>query len=207
MSYLNGPATTTEFGVVEIGNNIVLTDGIISLAQDVAPTANVNFSTVTAATLYQGLNQVIDTITPSSGVGISITNITSGGPSAAFKVVNTGVLSLIAGSGITLSANTGNITVSSTGADFLNTVATSVSYAATATDEYIGVTTSSAVTITLPAGIDGRVYTIKDEIGGSPKITITGTGTDKIDGANTKSITVPLSSITVVYRGGQWRII
>lgn len=207
MSYLNGPTTTTEFGVVEIGNNIIVTDGIISLAQDVAPTASVSFASVTGTEVYQGLNQVIDTITPSAGAGISVTNITTSGPAAAFKVNNTGVLSLTAGTGITLSGSTGNITVSATGADFLNTVATGVSYTATATDEYIGVTTSSAVTITLPLSVDGRVYTIKDEIGGNPKITITGTGTDKIDGTNTKSITVPYSSITVIYRAGQWRII
>ena len=207
MSYLNGPASTTEFGVVEIGNNIVITDGIISLEQDVAPTADVNFASVTSALIYQGTTQVVDTIAPSAGAGISITNVTASGSTAAFKVNNTGVLSLVAGPGITLTANTGNITVSSTGADFLSTVGTGVSYTATATDEYIGVTTSSAVTITLPAGTDGRVYTIKDEVGGSPKITVATTGTDKIDGANTKSITVPNSSITVVYRAGQWRII
>jgi hypothetical protein len=207
MAYLNGPASTTEFGVVEIGNNIVITDGIISLEQDVAPTANVNFASVTSMQIYQGSNQVIDTVTPTVGPGISVTGVTTGGPAATFKINNTGVLSLSAGPGITLSANTGNITVSSTGADFLNTVGTGASYTATATDEYIGVTTSSAVTITLPAGTDGRVYTVKDELGGSPKITVAGTGTDKIDGANTKSITVPYSSITVVFRAGQWRII
>jgi hypothetical protein len=38
MAYLNGPASGSDFGVVEVGNNIIINDGIISLAQDVGLT-------------------------------------------------------------------------------------------------------------------------------------------------------------------------
>lgn len=207
MSYLNGPATTTEFGVVEVGNNIIITDGVISLEQDVGLTANVSFFGVQGTVVFQEDRQVIDRVTPKSGVGIGLSSITDFGPTAEFTITNTGVTRLTAGSGISISGSTGNITVSSTGADIINTVGTSTSYTATSTDEYIGCTTSSSITITLPAGSEGRSYIIKDENGGNPKITVTGSNGEKIDGSNTKRIEVGYSSITVVFRNGAWRII
>jgi len=74
-------------------------------------------------------------------------------------------------------------------------------------DEYIGVNSVSAVTITLPAGVDGRVYIIKDEHGqGSGKITIQPPVGVKIDNSNSYIISVPYQSVQVVYRAGNWWI-
>jgi hypothetical protein len=100
------------------------------------------------------------------------------------------------------------IRISATGADLINVYGTTTSYEATDTDEYIGVWSASAVTITLPAGIEGRVYTIKDEYGqGSGKITIQPQLGTLIDNKNNYVIGVPYQSVNVVFRSGKWWII
>lgn len=208
MSYLFPEGSTTERGVVEVGSNIDVLDGIISIPQSVATTATVTFDTinVTSDLLLDG-NTVVTSVTPSAGNGISLTSVTTDGPATSFTVNNTGVLSLTAGNGITLSGSTGNITVSATGADILNTVGVTSNYTATATDEYIGVDSTSLVTVTLPVGITGRQYTIKEEHGsGTGKVNVQGSNTEKIDGSPFKQLTA-FASMTVVFRAGQWRVI
>jgi len=203
MAYLAQPTTKTEFGVVTVGDFINVLDGIISLEQDVSPDASVSFSQVT----IDG-DVAVTSVTPSSGDGIQLTDVVTTGNDTSFTISNTGVLSLTAGDGITLSGSTGNITVSASGADLIATIGVTGSYTATADDEYIGVYSATAVTITLPVGVTGRVYTIKDEYGqGSGKITIKPSGTEKIDNATSYIISVPNQSVSVVFRGGQWRII
>jgi hypothetical protein len=208
MSYLFPEGSTTERGVVEVGLNINVLDGVISIPQSVDPTAAITFDELEATTaLTLDGKSVITTITPNAGNGISITGLTDVGPDAGFTVNNTGVLSLIAGTGITLSGGTGNITVSATGADFLNTIGVTNNYTATDTDEYIGVNSTSLVTVTLPVGIEGRQYIIKEERGsGTGKVNVQGTSSEKIDGSSFKQLTAN-ASLTVVFRAGVWRII
>lgn len=225
MSYLFPEGSTTERGVVEVGSNIDVLDGIISIPQSVATTANITFNDVnangnvniagdtlslgdiSAAKLFDNSKRVITDVTPTAGDGISITGLTSTGPDAVFTVNNTGVLSLTAGSGITLSGATGIITVSATGADLLNTIGVTTNYTATATDEYIGVNSTTLVTITLPAGSEGRQYIIKEERGnGTGKVNVKGTALETIDSSPFKQLTAN-ASLSVVFRAGAWRII
>jgi hypothetical protein len=203
MAYLAQPTSKTDYGVVGIGSFIDVLEGIISLEQDVSPNASVSFNQVSI-----GGSDVVTSVNPVAGAGISITNLVSIGNTVGFAVSNTGVLSVTAGDGITLSGSTGNITISATGADLIATIGVTGSYTATADDEYIGVFSAAAVTITLPIGVTGRVYIIKDEYGqGSGKITVQPSGLEKIDNANNYIISVPNQSVSVVFRGGQWRII
>ena len=225
MSYLFPEGSTTERGVVEVGSNINVLDGVISIPQSVATTANITFNdinadgnvniagdafvlgNIAAAKLFDNNNRVITSVTPTAGDGISITGLLTTGPESSFTVNNTGVLSLIAGTGITLSGSTGNITVSATGADFLNTTGVTSNYTATVNDEYIGVDSTSLVTVTLPLGVDGRQFIIKEEHGaGTGKVNVQGTSSEKIDGSPFKQLTAN-ASLTVVFRAGQWRII
>jgi hypothetical protein len=231
MSYLFPEGSTTERGVVEVGSNIDVLDGVISIPQSVATTANITFNDINAdgslnvasfiesignittisnvygAELFDSTNRVITSVTPTAGSGISLTSVTTDGPASSFTVNNTGVLSLTAGTGITLSGSTGNITVSATGADFLNTVGVTANYTATATDEYIGVNSTSLVTVTLPVGVDGRQYIIKEERGsGTGKVNVQGSNSEKIDNSPFKQLTAN-ASMTVVFRAGQWRVI
>lgn len=221
MSYLSQPTSKTEYGVVQVGNYINVVDGIISLDQDLSANASVTFANVSVTNqlavtsnasvlgnLTANGNLVITSLTASAGPGISITNVDNVGYDRGFTVNNTGVLSLTAGPGISLSANTGDITISSYGADLINVYGTTTSYTASITDEYIGVYSVSAVTITLPLGIAGRVYIIKDEYGqGSGKITIQPQIGEQIDGKTNYVISVPYQAVSVVFRAGNWRII
>ena len=231
MSYLFPIGSTTETGVLEVGGNINVLDGIISIPQSVAITANVTFENITSNSdaniggnitvignigaigdisgnaLFDSNNRVITSIIPTANAGISITEITSNGPNAAFTVTNTGVLSLLSGSGITLSGSTGNITISATGADFLNTIGVTTNYTATDTDEYIGVNSTTLVTVTLPPGVNGRQYIVKEERGaGTGKVNVQGTGAETIDDSPFKQLTAS-ASLSVVFRAGTWRII
>jgi hypothetical protein len=203
MAYLAQPTSKTDYGVVGIGSFIDVLEGIISLEQDVSPNASVSFSQVSI-----GGSDVVTSVNPVAGAGISITNLVSIGNTVGFAVSNTGVLSVVAGAGISISGSTGNITISASGADLIATIGVTGSYTATADDEYIGVFSAASVTITLPVGVTGRVYIIKDEFGqGSGKITIKPSGTERIDNKADYIISVPNQSVSVVFRGGQWRII
>lgn len=209
MSYLASFASTLEYGVVEVGNNIVVSNGIISLEQNLDINANVTFNVGNFTNdLYVGGNSVVTHVNPSAGAGIALSNVINAGYTTSFVVENTGVLNLTAGSGILLSANTGNITISSFGADLINVIGINGNYTANANDEYIGVSSANAVTVTLPAGISGRVYIIKDEYGqGSGKITLQPSNGEKIDGKISYIISVPNQSVSLVSRSGNWWII
>ena len=208
MSYLSEGTSKTDYGVVRIGNFIEVADGIISLEQDVSPDADVIFNKVDAIEVYDGDDRVITTVTPTAEDGININTLVSTGPAVSFNVRNTGVLSLTAGVGISVTGSTGNITISSTGADLIKVYGTTTSYTATTDDEYIGVNSASAVTITLPLGVPGRVYYIKDEYGqGSGKITIQPQFGEQIDKKNTYVIGVPYQCVACVFRAGGWWLI
>lgn len=209
MSYLSQPTSVQDYGVVKIGDYIEVVDGVISGQQNLASNASPTFANVDiTGNLTADGDLVITSVTPSAGSGISLSNVVTNGYASRFTVNNTGVLKLTAGPGISLTANTGNIVVSSTGADLMHVYGTTTNYAATYDDEYIGVNSTGSVTITLPAGIEGRVYYIKDEHGqGSGKITIKPKEEEKIDNSTAYIISVPYQCVGVVFRAGQWRII
>lgn len=81
-------------------------------------------------------------------------------------------------------------------------------YTALATDYFLCVLTIAPVTITLPVGILGTVYIIKDCSGGaSPTnaVTVQGTG-QNVDGG-TATINAPFGSVTVIFNGIDWSIV
>jgi len=67
---------------------------------------------------------------------------------------------------------------------------------------------AAAASVTLPAVATsaGLTYTIKKE-GSSGNITVSGSGAENIDGANTAVLTTQYESITVVCDGVEWWII
>jgi hypothetical protein len=81
-------------------------------------------------------------------------------------------------------------------------------YTALTTDYYLCVLALGQVTITLPVGILGTVYVIKDCSGSASvinSIIVQGTG-QNVDGS-TASITAPFGSITVIFNGTDWSIV
>ena len=81
-------------------------------------------------------------------------------------------------------------------------------YTALATDYFLCVLTIAPVTITLPIGILGTVYIIKDCSGNaSPASPITVQGTGQNVDIGTATINVSFGSITVVFNGSNWSIV
>jgi hypothetical protein len=80
-------------------------------------------------------------------------------------------------------------------------------YTALSTDYFLCVLTNAPVTITLPTGILGTVYIIKDCFGDAANnpITIQGTGGELVDGS-TGTINTNFGSITVIFDGTGWSI-
>jgi len=86
---------------------------------------------------------------------------------------------------------------------------TTPTYTALSTDYYLCVDTSTnAVTITLPTGILGTVYIIKDCSGDAATnpITVNGTGGQMID-LSTATIDAPYGSIQLIFNGVEWNIV
>jgi len=158
-----------------------------------------------SGTLKLNGNSVVTSVTPTAGTGISVTSVTTGGPAAAFTVNNTGVTKIIAGTNITISpiGGAGDVTVNASSSPIITTVGTAVAYTALATDEYIGVTANPTI-VTLPTGVVGKTYIIKNETTGST--TVTGTLGQLLDASLTKTLGAQ-ASLTVVFRAGAWRII
>ena len=124
--------------------------------------------------------------------------------------------SILAGTGISVTPTTGTganqITISSTGVQTVAVrIATTTPVAVTNTDDVVSIEVpgSVAVAVTLPAGVTGRVFNIKDGLGlasAAAPITITPTA-GSIDGVATADIDTPYGSLTFVYSGVEWKII
>lgn len=125
--------------------------------------------------------------------------------------------SILAGTGITVSPTTGTgantITISASGiagVAIRNAIITPVVVSAVTDDVVIiQVPGPVLVAVTLPVGVLGQEFTIKDGLGlASPATPITITATaGTIDGAATAVINAPFGSLTFVYNGTQWLIL
>jgi fibronectin-binding autotransporter adhesin len=119
---------------------------------------------------------------------------------------------LTAGTGITITNGAGTISIAATGTSTLNfTSVTTTPYVVAATDDFLGVTTSSlAITVQLPnAPATGRVYTIKDSTGNAAAHNITVTtvgGTITIDGGTSYVMNTAYQSINVLFDGTNYEV-
>lgn len=107
-----------------------------------------------------------------------------------------------AGSGLSITPS-GVLSATNTGSDFVNVTLTGVSYSITADDYYVGATTNN-ITLTLPAGILGRVYYVKNQAPGNVKVQCTGSET--IDGSSFKLLGTDAGFI-LVFDGSRWNIL
>jgi len=89
------------------------------------------------------------------------------------------------------------------GSSLINVKLTSVDYTATAADYYIGATKKD-IDITLPLGITGKVYVIKNQVSGNIKVKAS--GGQKIDTSSDVTLGTN-NSIVVVFDGTRWNVI
>jgi hypothetical protein len=106
------------------------------------------------------------------------------------------------GSGLSITP-TGILSATNSSSNFVNVKLTDFSYSITATDSYVGATSKNIV-ITLPTGILGRVYYIKNQANGNIKVQCT--GGQKIDTSSDKTLGSE-DSIIVVFDGARWNTV
>lgn len=106
------------------------------------------------------------------------------------------------GSGLSITP-TGVLSATGSSSSLINVKLTSVDYTALATDYYIGATKKD-IDITLPLGIVGKVYVVKNQANGS--IEVKGSGGQKLDTSSDKNLGSE-SSIIVVFDGTRWNIV
>lgn len=85
---------------------------------------------------------------------------------------------------------------------------TTPTYTALATDYFLCVDTATTpVTITLPTGILGTVYIIKDCSGDAVTNPITVQGTGQTVDGSTATVNTPYGSISLIFNGTEWSIV
>ena len=113
---------------------------------------------------------------------------------------NLGVVQV--GSGLSITPS-GILSATGGSSSFINVTLTNVDYTATADDYYIGAT-KKEIDITLPLGITGKVYVIKNQATGNIKVKCSGGQT--LDTSSSKTLGSE-SSIIVVFDGSRWNVI
>jgi hypothetical protein len=106
------------------------------------------------------------------------------------------------GSGLSITP-AGILSATGGSSGLINVKLTSIDYTATAIDYYIGATKKD-IDITLPLGITGKVYIIKNQVSGN--IEVKASGGQKIDTASNKTLGTE-ASIMVVFDGARWNIL
>jgi hypothetical protein len=81
-------------------------------------------------------------------------------------------------------------------------------YSATTDEYFLGVIYDGVTTVTLPVGVLGKAYIIKDSVGDAETnpIVVQATGST-IDGDTSYTINVNWASIGLVYNGIEWNVI
>jgi len=116
------------------------------------------------------------------------------------------------GDTITLASGASQTGFGRTGTVDWDTTAKTSSFTAVSGDGYFVNTTSSAITVTLPAGSAGSIVSLKDYANtwDTNNVTITPDGTDKINGVNANAVlNTEDQSITLVYVDSTkgWRVV
>jgi hypothetical protein len=133
----------------------IIPNGTANLGATLTP-----WNVIRGNSIFDNANRVITNVTPTAGLGIAITDLTSGGPNVVFAVTNTGVLSIVAGTDTAVSTATGVVSIS------LTSTLQSVTGRGSATNRPIQLTagtaalsqTTGTLVVTGGVGISGALY-------------------------------------------------
>jgi hypothetical protein len=160
-SVFNGGTITQALYVNSSTNAINTTTGAIHTPGGVGIGQDLYVGGSTYATsLYDNSLRVVTNVSPTAGTGIAITSISTANATVLFTITNIGVTSITTGSGISVSASTGSVTISNT--DTLQSVTTR----GATTNQAVSITngtgasstTSAALIITGGAGVGQNLY-------------------------------------------------
>lgn len=107
------------------------------------------------------------------------------------------------GSGLSITPEGVLSATGGSGSNFITVTLTATNYTVTSDDSYVGATNNNIV-ITLPAGILGRVYYVKNQSSGNIKVQ--GSGGETIDGSAFQTLGSN-SGFMVVFDGARWNIL
>ena len=107
------------------------------------------------------------------------------------------------GSGLSITPEGVLSATGGSGSNFITVTLTATNYTVTSNDSYVGATNNNIV-ITLPAGILGRVYYVKNQSSGNIKVQ--GSGGETIDGSAFQTLGSN-SGFMVVFDGARWNIL
>ena len=206
----NGNYVLVLHGTVNIDSGWINTSPV---SPEVIGTNNIVWTQFTAAQSYTAGTGLLLTGNTFSNTGV-LSNVAGTGISVSsatgnVTVTNTGVTSVTAGAGISVSASTGSITISSTTVA-PSTVEVSTTYTALANDYTVFANAASAsFVVSLPASpTAGQIHNIKKVDQTRNTVTISGNG-NNIDKYTTVVMNVPFTSIEVQWSStsGIWYII
>lgn len=139
-----------------------------------------------------------DEVSPAGIVTVEIEALTA-------TTTSRGVVQI--GSG--LSITPAGILSATGGSSLLNVYLTSTNYTATLDDYYIGGTAKNII-ITLPLGVVGKVYVVKNQLNGGDdsggNIKVQGTDGQTLDGSLFKTLGSN-SSLIAVFDGSRWNLV
>ena len=111
-----------------------------------------------------------------------------------------GVVQVGAGLAIT---SAGVLSATGSSSSFVNVSLVSVDYNATMDNYYIGAT-KNGITITLPLGIAGKAFIIKNQVSGS--ITVKGSNGELLDSSSFKNLGAD-ASLIAIFDGSRWNLV
>lgn len=106
------------------------------------------------------------------------------------------------GSGLSITT-AGVLSATGGGSSFVNVSLVAADYTATIDNYYIGAT-KSGITITLPLGVAGKVFVVKNQVNGSVKVQ--GSGGELFDDAIFKTLGAD-SSLIAIFDGFRWNLV
>jgi hypothetical protein len=164
-----------------------------------------------AGTIFDAGNRVVTSVTPTAGTGISLGSVVSTGPATSWIITNTGVVSLTASTGLSVSSTTGAITITNTGVTsaaagtgislsassgavtFTNSGVTAI---AGTTNQIAASASTGSVTLSLPSTV--AINTLNAATIGNISANHVGTGTylTSLSGGSITAASVPNSALT-----------
>lgn len=199
--------TASSFNLADVGSYLVQFQASVDEAGQLILTLNGTDLAYTVSGRATGTSQIVGTVLVTTTVANSVLTVRNpAGNATALTItpdaggtrpVSAHLVIVELGGATSPPIPPGNLPVTDVIAD----------YTALAADYFLCVLTVAPVTVTLPIGVLGKVYIIKD-CGGNANlapITIQGTGQNVDSG--TATINAPFGSVTVVFNGIDWSII
>jgi hypothetical protein len=214
----DGPTSSTtitrispsSFNLAEVGSYLVEFQASVDEAGQLILTLNGTDLAYTVSGRATGTNQIVGMVLVTTSTPNSVLTVRNpaGNATALTITPNAGGTRPVSAHLVIVQLNgSGSAPIGNPSPVSVTDVATAT-YTALSTDYFLCVLTNTPVTITLPTGVLGTVYIVKDCFGDAANnpITIQGTGGETVDGS-TATINTNFGSLQFVFNGTDWSIV